>query len=230
MKNSLQVSLSYPKDKISQRFGENANKLYASQGLKGHTAYDWAVPYGTPIPNCTPDAFCYSLMNKDNPDLTKYRGVYMLVETDTGVYEVSYGHCSEIFAEVGQTYQVGDIIANVGNSGPVFVNGVEVTNAEKQAGSHAGAHLHGAQIRPVRKVARQERHAGKIYLTTSNGALYLNNYFYEVLDFNNGYNGCVSLKDFSTESLATKITKTQRDNLLISLLTKLRDLLLANKK
>jgi murein DD-endopeptidase MepM/ murein hydrolase activator NlpD len=205
---TLEVYLPYPKTLITQRFGENANGSYAADGLKGHTAYDWGASYGTDIPNCTADAYCYSLMHKDDPVLMDYRAAFFIVETDTGVYEVSYGHMSEILAVPGKTYQVGDVIGKVGNTGPVFSGQHEVTEAEKDAGSHAGAHLHGPQIRPVKKVKTTQTGPGYFnhYLSTGAGTLYQDKdgFYYEVPDYQNGYNGCVSLAPFSTETLATE--------------------------
>lgn len=202
MEPTLRVFLPYGKEFITQRFGANANGSYARDGLKGHTAYDWGAPYGAEIENCTPNAYCYSLMHKDDPDPTKFRAVFMLVETLAGVYEVSYGHCSDIFAEIGKTYQVGDRIAMVGNTGDVFVGQHEVTKEERLSGSHAGAHLHGPQIRPVKKVPQLK--PNKHYLQNATGNLFLNEMYYEIIDFDNGYNGCVSLAPFSTETLASK--------------------------
>lgn len=201
MEKNLNVYLPYPKSTITQRFGENANPLYKGDGLKGHTAYDWGVPYGTKIPNCTPDAYCYSIMHQNDPVLMDYRAAFFIVETQTGVYEVSYGHMSTILALPGQTYQPGDTIGLVGNTGPVYQGDHEVTEAEKDAGSHAGAHLHGPQIRPVKKVKiTDNKHQ---YLSTEKG-IYQDNdgFYYLVPNYNNGYNGCVSLAPFSTETLA----------------------------
>ncbi len=201
MKN-LEVYLPYAKSLIAQRFGDNANPLYASQGLKGHTAYDWAMPWGSPIPNCVADAYCYSLMHLNDPVLMDYRAIFFICETENGVYEISYGHVSEAFAEVGKTYQVGDIIGKVGNTGACYVGQHLVTEAEKDAGSHAGAHLHGPQIRMLAKTLKSNKYAH--YITTSLGNKYVDNdgFFYGIPDYDNGYNGCVSLALFSTEKVA----------------------------
>lgn len=198
----MEIYLPFPKSLISQKFGANANVSYARDGLKGHTAYDWGAPWGTSIPNCVKDAYCYSVMHKDNPDPAQYRAVFTLVEDDTGVYEVSYGHCSAIYAVPGITYQVGDTLALVGNTGDVFSGDHEVTAAERIAGSHAGAHLHGPQIRPVKKVTEYDQ--TKQYLFDSNGPYQKDGLYYQVLDYNNGYNGCVSFAPFSTEVVASK--------------------------
>jgi len=205
MEKELKIYLPFPKAQISQRFGENATSYYASQGLQGHSSYDWVAPRGTPILNCVSNAYCYSLMNKDNSDMSKYRAVFTLVETETGIYEVSYGHLDQIYAEEGKTYDIGEVLGTMGNTGPVFVGSHEVTNAEKTAGSQAGVHLHGPQVRPVIRVNRVKR--GKHYLTTSSGNLYINGWYFEIKDYDNGYHGCISLKDFSTETLASDYRK-----------------------
>lgn len=203
MEKTLQVYLPYPKSSISQKFGDNATAFYAGQGLKGHPAYDWAVSWATKIPNCTKDAYCYSVMHQNDPTLMDYRAAFFIVETETGVYEVSYGHMSTILALVGKTYRPGDTIGLIGNTGPVFVGQHEVTEAEKDAGSHAGSHLHGPQIRPVKKVKQLTKnsvwylHDEKGFYKDKDG------YYYETLAYENGYNGCVSLASFSTETLAT---------------------------
>lgn len=204
----MNIYLPYPKSTITQRFGANANPLYAGQGLRGHPAYDWGVAWGTDVPNCVKDAYCYSIMHKDDPVLMDYRAVFTIVEDENGdVYEISYGHLSDITAEVGKTYQVGDIIGRVGNTGPVYAGAHQVTEAEKDAGSHAGAHLHGPQVRPCRKVRSPITGPGYFnhYLTTADATLYRDaeGFYYEVIDYQNGYNGCISLAPFSTETIAT---------------------------
>jgi len=204
----LQVYLPYDKKFITQRFGENGNPSYARDGLKGHTAYDWGVPWGTPIPNCVEGLYVYSLLNKDNPDPTRYRAVCGIVETDNGgVYEITYGHCSAITAEVGKTYKVGDVIAKVGNTGDVWVGAHEVTKAERQQGSQAGAHLHGPQIRVLKKTRYTSTY--KNYLYDDKGFLCINGWYYGVPDYDNGYNGCVSLRSFSTEKVAVSTDPIQ---------------------
>jgi len=57
----LSLFLPFALSTVSQKFGDNANPLYAGQGLKGHTAYDFAVPWGSPIHACV-DGPVYSGM------------------------------------------------------------------------------------------------------------------------------------------------------------------------
>ena len=194
MDRTLELFRPFPANTLTQGFAQNANISYARDGLVGHTAQDYGVPYGTQIPCCADNSYCYSVMNKDNPDLMRYRAVFTLVETEAGIYEVSYGHCSEITAEVGKTYMAGDIIGRIGNTGIVFVWNHEVTAAEKHAGSHAGAHLHGPQVRPVKKIKKITK--GKTYLYDQEGRLKIDGFYFEVLDYENGTNGCVDPRNF----------------------------------
>jgi murein DD-endopeptidase MepM/ murein hydrolase activator NlpD len=185
----LELWYPFPLSTRTQSFGENAAPLYKEQGLLGHTAEDWQPGYGAEILNCANDAYCYSLMNKDEPDLTKYRGVFTVVESDDGfVYEISYGHCKDMFAEVGKTYQAGDLIATVGNAGPIYTQGRPINDAERATGF--GAHLHGPQVRKCKKVTKVDNTKG--YLKNGQGLFKKDGFYYEIVDISNGYNGCVN--------------------------------------
>lgn len=221
----MKIFLPFPTRFITQGFGENGNALYKKQGLKGHTSVDFDVPYGTPVPCVHDNSYCYSVMNKDNKDPGKYRAVFTLVEEGEYVYEISYGHASDIFAVPGKTYNTGDILMNVGNTGPVFKGGKEVTVEARKKGSKEGAHLHGPQIRLCKKVPKVS--FGKFCLTDANGVFKKDGFVYEVVDMGNGYNGCIApefLKD-----VATKPSEEQKKSLLLTLLIQYRDLLLKRK-
>lgn len=192
MESVLEVWYPYLKSLISQGFAANANPLYKGQGLKGHPALDFGAPWGDPIPNTVDNSYCFSVLNRDNPDPTKYRAIFMLVETKAGIYEVSYGHCSEITAKVGNTYMAGDIIGKVGNTGAVYSGGIEVTKEARLKGSKAGAHVH-YQVRLLEKVAKK---TGRQLIYDGNGVLKRKGFYYEVPNYNNGYNGCVDPTPF----------------------------------
>lgn len=212
----MNIYLPYPKSTITQRFGANANPFYAQDGLKGHPAYDWGVPYGTPVPNCTANAYCYSVMHKGDPVLMDYRAAFFIVKDLVNTYEISYGHLSEITAEVGKTYQVGEMIGRVGNTGPVYAGTHYVTETEKDAGSHAGAHLHGPQVRPVTLVRHIDY--AKPYLMDATG-FYKDedSRYYEIVNYENGYNGCISLAPFSTETLAMPLDASVTEEIALAL-------------
>lgn len=190
---------------ITQGFSENANDSYKKSGLVGHTAIDWHFEHGQNVPNCVENAYCYSLMNKDNPDPDKYRAVFTLVNADNGVSdwaEVSYGHADQIIAEVGKTYQPGDTLMTAGNTGTVYSGGRLITKAEKLKGSTAGTHLHGPQVRPVKRVKKTSKK--KQYLSDGFGLLKLDGYYFEIVNYENGTNGCVNPALFLNNTLATE--------------------------
>ena len=199
---NLELYIPFPKQTISQGFGKNATSIYKDQGVAGHTSIDWDIPHGTPYPCCADDSYCYSVINKENPDPMRYRAVFTLVEKQSGTYEVSYGHCDKIYAEVGKTYRAGEILGTVGNTGDVFAGGRYVTREEKLARSTAGAHALAPQVRPVKKVTSIMQ--GKQYLYDGFGLFKKDGYYYEVADYNNGYNGCVDPEPFFNGYLAIK--------------------------
>lgn len=205
----LSLFLPLPKELRGQAFGNNDTPLYASQGLKGHTAEDWGFGWSQPIPNLAKDAYCYSVMNKDNANPDKYRAVFTLVsDTDGNWYEISYGHASDILAVPGQTYQPGDILMKCGNSGDVYAFGQKITKEQKLAGSKAGAHLHGPQIRPVKRI--KTRVSSKKYLTDANGYVKKDGHYFEIIAFSNGYNGCVSAEPFYNGKVIGSTSQTSQ--------------------
>ena len=180
----------FPLVRRTQVFGANANPLYASQGLLGHTSEDWGGQHNEPVRCCADKSFCYSIMNKDNFDPTKYRAVYTLVDKGDDLFdEISYGHANRIFAVPGRTYDTGDIIMTMGNTGDVYAGGRKITKEERLNGSKLGTHLHGIQVRPCKRV--KQRVPGKVYLSDGFGVYKKDGYYFEVLDHDNGYNGCV---------------------------------------
>lgn len=188
----MKLTPPFPTSTIVQHFGQNAVTLYQQGlGLKGHPGTDFGEPWGTPIPNAIDGAVVSCILNRDNPNLMAFRAVNTIYEDATGCYEIQYGHCSTISVDVGQTLKQGDIVGEIGNTGDVFVGGREVTQAEKDAGSHAGAHLH-FQVRviqkePVGTPLNPEHH----YLNDGSTILTLNGFHYWTPNYANGYNGCV---------------------------------------
>lgn len=161
---------------ITQNFGANANTYYAEGGLAGHTGMDIAATGDDHTIYAAADAYVFSHQNRDDPDLMKYRAVYTLIE-DSGIYyELSYGHCFDIYAEVGTYVKKGDKIALEGNTGDVASNGKKVTAEQKKAGSLAGRHLH-FQLRIVEPV--EKRKSNKTYLTDAKGFLKKDGFYFE---------------------------------------------------
>lgn len=184
----MKAKIPFKKWWMTQGFAQNLNTYYKEGGLAGHPALDIVALGDDTIFNAIDNAYCFSLMNKDNPDLMRYRAVYTLVEMDGVFYEVSYGHCDQIFAEVGKTYNTGDRLALQGNTGDVASGGKKITLKEKQDGSQVGQHLHW-QFRLVKPSVIIEK--GKAYLGDEKGTFKKDGYYYEIPYYKNGFNGCV---------------------------------------
>ena len=90
---------------ISSRFGEVSNVRYSA-----HKGLDIACKQGTDIKVIADGTVTFS--GYDNTGL----GYAIKVDHGNGVQTV-YGHCSKLYATVGQTVKAGDIIAAVGSTG-----------------------------------------------------------------------------------------------------------------
>jgi len=176
-----------PKNRQTQGFGENPG-VYAP--LKGHPAHDFGFTWNEPVPFIGDKNFVYSKINEGNKDPMKYTAVCTIVEHDTGIDEIIYGHPNLMPVEIGKTYMVGETVALAGNKGFVMYNGREITKEEKLAGSTLGTHLH-LQRRPIKLVKKTEK--GKRYLEDSSGKYKYRGYFCEIENYDNGYNGCAPI-------------------------------------
>jgi hypothetical protein len=176
---------------ISQGFGGNANTLYKTDGLVGHPGIDIVSHYNDPIREAVigfNKKWIYKILNKDNPDLTRYRAVCELIEADDGIFELTYGHCNSIDCPFGHV-SAGTVIATEGNTGDVFVGGVAVTKEERDNGSKAGTHIH-FQLRAV--VKTRDYNYGEL-LMGHDGNVYRdeNDYYYAHKYPFNGFRSCV---------------------------------------
>lgn len=193
----MRLTPPFPLGSISQHFGGNANPSYAGVGLKGHTGTDFGAAYGSLI-HAAVDGEVAWLLHPNDPTLMDYRAVGQMVDGGDGfLYEVSYGHVGEMYVSIGQMVKAGDPIARVANTGTCYAGGHLVTEAEKDAGSRAGAHLH-FQVRKCRSAEFTNgpgmENTQPIY--NANG-LYMHNGQYVVaVDYNNGYNGCIDAEPF----------------------------------
>ncbi len=185
MKYYLPCALS----RLTQGFGESP-EVYAP--LKGHPALDFGFEWDEAVPFIA-DSYVYSKLNEGNSDPDKYTGTCTIVENGDEVDEIIYGHAHVMPVEVGKTYSAGETAARAGNRGMVFSWGRRITKAEKLAGSHAGTHLH-LQRRPCRKVTKVTK--GKKYLETAKGRFKKGGFYYEIKDYDNGFNGCAPI-DFN---------------------------------
>ena len=89
---------------ITSRFG-----VVSSIRSGAHTGTDIAAPTGTPIKAVASGTVTFA--EKSGP-----YGNLIKITHENGV-ETWYGHCSKLYATVGQTVEAGDVIAAVGSTG-----------------------------------------------------------------------------------------------------------------
>ena len=89
---------------ITSRFG-----VVSSIRSGAHTGTDIAAPTGTPIKAVASGTVTFSARSGSYGNLIK-------ITHENGV-ETWYGHCSKLYATVGQTVEAGDVIAAVGSTG-----------------------------------------------------------------------------------------------------------------
>lgn len=180
---------------ITQTFSQNANFSYENAGLMGHPAIDIVSYFGDAIKDSIVGynkKYVYSILNKNNPDLMKYRAVCQIVEADDGVFEVIYGHCNDILCSIGPT-TTHQSLATEGNTGSVFVGNEQVTEEQKENGSKAGTHVH-FQIRRLRKSKIPSLNS----LTTDGIHDFIDpdGYHFDIPNYYNGFNGCIDPMQF----------------------------------
>lgn len=176
---------------INQPFNGNANPTYHNDGLLGHGAIDYAGTYGQNI-FAVCDSYIYSDLNFGQaPD--RYRAVCTLVDEGDIVYEIIYGHVIDSPFQIKTNVKQGEAIAHMGNFGNVWMGGHQVTNQERLDGSKAGTHLH-FQVRKCKRVAKRDY--SKHYIKDSNSFVKLQGMFVEILNYDNGYNGCIDPEPF----------------------------------
>lgn len=190
---------------IGQSFGANADGDYKAAGLAGHPGIDFGsgANYGQPVQAVVDGAVVSALLSKENPNLDAYRAVNTIFEDNTGCYEIQYGHVMQEVVKVGDVILLGQEVATLGNTGDVFAGTPPtiVTEAQKESGSHLGAHIH-LQVRIIEKEpATSQISPSKHYLNDGVGLLTLNGYRYYQLYPDNGYASCVDPEPyFQTET------------------------------
>lgn len=208
----VDLKLDYPCDSriIDQGFGGNAVDAYAAEGLKGHPGIDFHIDWGKPIYSASKGlGKVYRLYNQNNPDLSKYRAPVEYIELEDCFVELTYGHCDHINCQLGSVIP-REPIATVGNTGEVYYGTELITEAEKEKGSHRGAHLH-FQMRIMQKVT---------HTTGSDIAIQLLDDGSYLVAKQNGFNGCVNpLPYFDTTPDDIAALKAKRDSLLTQALS-----------
>lgn len=194
---------------LTQGFSKNFNAYYKAGGLLGHTGMDFISYVSNDILTAVEGAYTYKILNKNNPDLSKYRSIYQIVDTEDGCFEVSYGHCSRMDCPHGPS-TLGTKIAEQGNTGNVFVGGREITTSEKNSGSKAGTHVH-LQLRKLQK--RTYRIQYDSYLEGEDGNAYTDGkYYYAIPNYNNGFNGCIDPAPYLVQQVASASYVNQVEN------------------
>ena len=182
---------------LNQTFGGNANPSYKGIGLKGHSGTDvdcqWEKSIHTPVA-----ALTYKVLTKERPsnDGSGFTGVFLLVEDGIETYELLIGHINPVVVP-GAVLKATDHVGYQANNGTVYANGIQITLEMQRRGDQRGTHTHW-QKRPYKKVLKRD--PSKSYLTSQSdmnwGSPFYQDkdgYFYEIWNYDNGYNGCVDL-------------------------------------
>lgn len=198
------MKLQYPYSKFvkTQGFGQNATSTYKASGWLGHTGLDLVADFGSKIYACI-GGYVHEVSNKDNPNPERGRAVKVLYQESGLTYEIGYHHLDHIEVSVGDEIKVGQLIGTQGNTGNVYSGGERVTKEMRLNGSKAGTHLH-LEVRLCKQVEKKEK--GKTYL--KNG-VDINGFYYEIVEYGNGYNGCVDPEQFLINKKPVEVkTKT----------------------
>lgn len=203
------------KGTVNQWFG-GAPDRYAAIGVGGHPGIDTSNGFDSPVP-CDNAGLVYKTVTPETSS-EGYQGIWMIVESGTDVVEVAYGHLNRLLVKDDAIITEGTIVGTQGNKGFVFFGGTRITPDMQAAGDTRGNHLH-TQYRPVRKVKKITK--GMHYLNLLSGKRYKdeNGYYYEIVNYDNGFNGCVNPMNYHTEDAATG-TKVAIQQTLIATLQK----------
>ena len=176
--------------KIQQPFGANATTTYVTGGLKGHPGVDYAGGYGSSIHSLFDQEYVYKILDTQHPanDGSGFTGVFTIIDNGIEVFEFLYGH-GDPKVTVGQICHKGDVIMTEANHGESYSGGTRITLEMQKNGDKRGSHVHG-QKRILRKDS--ELQPNTQYITGMDGKPFrLNNYFFAIPFYSNGYNGCV---------------------------------------
>lgn len=188
------MDINTDKCSLAQIFGANANPSYKGVGLKGHTGFDDMCGFGSLI-HSPFDMVVYKVLTKDAPahDGSGFTGVFGIVDNGIETFEYLVGHCNPIVA-AGQFIKAGDTIGTEANHGTVYQGDLQITLAMQAKGDQRGHHRHN-QKRPVMKVLQTSPNFRYLdnYSDLPAGSIYHdhNGFYYQIWDYNNGYNGCI---------------------------------------
>lgn len=183
------------KGRVTQWFGGKPEQ-YKPLGLAGHNGIDTVVGWDKPVAADNP-GLIYKII--ENP-VSNWAGTYQLVPEQGDEYvEICQGHFNKVLVKEGDTVIEGQHLGLEGNKGMVFSGGVRITPEMQDAGDRRGTHTH-TQYRPVRRVKQARR--GRHYLNANNGNRYRDaeGYFYEIIQNDNGFRGCVDPMRYHREN------------------------------
>jgi murein DD-endopeptidase MepM/ murein hydrolase activator NlpD len=195
---------------ITQKYAENATSVYKDSGRKGHGAFDIVgLDDKTIYAGC--DGYVFSVRNVEpDGDVMNYSAIYTLIEDNGIFYELTYGHVNASYVKPGEYVKKGQKIGTEGNRGYVATGGREVTRKEKENGSNAGSHLH-YQLRMVMPV--EKRTPTTTYLKDAKGYFKKDGMYFGVMNYDNGYLGCI---DLAPHIIYESATATFQDKLMMA--------------
>jgi murein DD-endopeptidase MepM/ murein hydrolase activator NlpD len=203
----------------SQPFGGNATATYVQGGLKGHTAKDIVCGFGTPITAYWGDEYVYKVLTKENPanDGSGFTGVFTICEQNGELFEFLYGHCNPT-VKVGQILARGEVLGTEGNNGEVYVGQERITLEMQKAGDTRGHHRH-----DQKRLLKKTKDFGGTLLTDRFGIFLKDGFMYEIVNYENGYRGCVNYTLPEEQPIDTPFLNMQKAILLFQLSEGLKD-------
>jgi hypothetical protein len=179
--------------------------LYAFLDLDGHNGIDIVAPWGTPM-----YAVEYVIV-ADVKDTADGYGKHIRILSERSNSEWTFGHCSEIFVEVGQEVRAGHYMADMGNTGFVVSSNDGAGFWKPFSNKWAGTHCHMGR-REVQFVKR----GGWRYNDKSPR--------FKVLNYDNGFKGAVNFSHMMTDAEFVADEEILDTPTLIRFLTWLKDL------
>jgi len=201
------VSKDYPSGSITQWFGEN-HHLYNDPRHKvrmdGHNGIDIVAPWRTPLLAVETGIIVDVKRAEDGYG----RHIRLLGDEKHGIYQYQwvYGHCEDIFVEVGDRVEAGQIIGRMGNTGFVISGNTPFWNYNPYAGTHL--HLGRRRVQVVS--------TGSKYPGSDIGMKYK--------DYDNGYYGYEDFR-LDLEKASSDTSYRAKQLTIISLLNYMKKLL-----
>lgn len=181
----------YPYGSVTQYYGENIELYKSAVGLNGHNGIDIVDTWGTPL-YAVEDGIVADVKN----DSTGY-GMHIRIFSKDIKREWSYGHCSAVKCNIGDTVKAGDVIATMGNTGFVVSGDTPYWGTNPSKGtSHPGTHLH-LGLRLIKEYKKGWSYGGSDIKI-------------KVLNYDNGKKGAVDPLPYLTSTLVYNVLMVAR--------------------